>query len=109
MSCETNIREVSNTMKIKEISYPTKWSNTLNDNIDVFVTLENGREYCVTVASVGWVNERVKKDGYLSSYADIIISEFSDENIAKALEDFAADDAYWLRVYSMSHGDEIPE
>lgn len=96
-------------MNIKKIEYPTKWNDPLNDNIDVFVTLENGKSYCVTVAALGWINKEVTKHGYLPSSVHIIISEFSDDNIKKAISEYAENDAYWLRVYSVSSGDSIPE
>ncbi len=96
-------------MMIKRIEYPSKWDDQKNDNIDVFVTLENSKSYCVTVASIGWVSETVNKFGYLPASVHIIISEFTDENIKRAVTDYASDDAYWLRLYSVSAGDEIPD
>lgn len=95
-------------MNVRKIEYPTAWVDSENDNIDVFVTLENGNSYCVTVATVKWVNEHVTKNGYLPPSVHIIISKLSYDNIKKAINAYAADDAYWLRLYSVSSGDEIP-
>lgn len=95
-------------MDITKIEYPSKWDNLINDNIDVFVTLKNGKIYCVTIATIAWVDEQVIKMGYLLPSTYIIIAEFSDENIKRALTAYSSDDAYWLRLYSVSSGDEIP-
>lgn len=95
-------------MDITKIEYPSKWDNPINDNIDVFVTLKNGKTYCVTIATIAWVDEQVIKMGYLLPSTYIIIAEFSDENIKRALTAYSSDDAYWLRLYSVSSGDEIP-
>lgn len=41
-------------MKVISIEYPTplKNCNIKNDNIDIFVKLENGNKYCITVATI---------------------------------------------------------
>lgn len=95
-------------MNVKNIEYPTTWSNPMNDNIDVFVTLENGKSYCLAVATIEWINEQVAKNGYLPPSVYVIIPEFSYNNIKNAVNAYAVDDAYWLRLYSVSSGDEIP-
>ena len=47
-------------------------------------------------------------NGYLEPGApDIIVSELKKEIIEKAIEDFSTDDAYWLRLYSVSYGEKI--
>lgn len=96
-------------MNVRNIEYPTLWSDPINDNIDVFVTLENGKTYCLAAATIEWINEQVVKNGCLPPSVYVIISEFSDDNIKKAVNAYAADDAYWLRLYSVSAGDEIPD
>lgn len=72
-------------MDIKKIEYPSMWIDSLNDNIDVFFTLENDRSYCLTIATINWVNKQVTNNGYLPPSVYIIISEFSDDNIKKAV------------------------
>ena len=64
-------------MNVKNIEYPTTWSNPMNDNIDVFVTLENGKSYCLAVATIEWINEQVAKNRYLPPSVYVIIPEFS--------------------------------
>lgn len=38
---------------------------------------------------------------------DIIVSELKDNIIENAIEDYSKEDAYWLRLYSISYGDQI--
>ena len=98
-------------MKVVSVEYPVSLEdcNRVNDNIDVFVKLENGKHYCVTVATVEWIQTNVGA-GYLSCGApDIIVKELKPQLIEEAVNEYAEGDAYWLRVYSMSRGDEIPD
>ena len=98
-------------MKTLSIKYPTDLStcNVLNDNIDVFVRLENGRDYCVTVATIEWVKNDMK-DGFQPAGAPmIIVSKLEEKIIEKAIADYCNDDAYWLRLFTVSYGDSIPE
>lgn len=48
-------------MKLISIEYPTplKNCNIKNDNIDIFVKLENGNKYCITVATIDWISNHV--------------------------------------------------
>ncbi|MCM1330912.1 MAG: immunity 8 family protein [Ruminococcus sp.] len=95
-------------MKVKKIEFPTGWDNSINDNIDVFVTLEDNRSYCVTVCTIKWLEDEVGKFGYKIPGIDIVISEFSYEIVEKAINDYSREDAYWLRLYSVSGGQQIP-
>lgn len=98
-------------MKVISIEYPVPLEkcNKEKDNIDVFVSLENKKNYCITVATTQWLCEYVG-DNYLSCGAPMIVVKSLDKRlIEKAIEEYAYDDAYWLRVYSMSSGDNIPD
>lgn len=50
-----------NVIKVISIEYPTplKNCNIKNDNIDIFVKLENGNKYCITVATIDWISDHV--------------------------------------------------
>ena len=99
-------------MKVVSVEYPTPIENGCdkkNDNIDVFVMLENGKSYCVTVATVDWICNRVGERYLPIGAPDIIVKELDYKLIEEAVNEYAEDDAYWLRVYSMSHGDDIPD
>ena len=98
-------------MKVLQITYPTNLDmcNKKNDNIDIFVKLENEKDYCITIATIEWIKNNMP-NGYLEPFTPyIIVSELKKEIIEKAIEDFSTDDAYWLRLYSVSYQDEIPE
>lgn len=98
-------------MKVFSIEYPTSLEkcDRLNDNIDVFVKLENGNSYCITVATSDWICDRVGTKYLPSGAPDIIVKELEYKLIEEAINEYAEGDAYWLRVYSMSHGDQIPD
>lgn len=98
-------------MKVISIEYPTslKNCNIKNDNIDVFVKLENGNKYCITVATIDWISDHVGTR-YLSNGApNLIVKELQNHLIEEAVREYSEDDAYWLRVLSMSYGDEVPD
>lgn len=48
-------------MKIITIEYPIPLEkcNKINDNIDIFVKLENRNSYCITVATIDWICDYV--------------------------------------------------
>ncbi len=98
-------------MKIESITYPTDISkcNRYNDNIDVFVKLGNGKEYCVTVATIEWIRNDMKDGCHPAGTPEIIVSELSEEIIERAVADFCSDDAFWLRAFSISCGEKIPD
>lgn len=98
-------------MKVVAIEYPTPLEkcDRLNDNIDVWVKLENGNSYCITAATVNWICSCVGTKYLPSGAPDIIVHELDHQLIKEAINEFAQGDAFWLRVYSMSNGDEIPD
>lgn len=98
-------------MKVNAIEYPVSLENCnkIDDNIDIFVKLENGNTYCVTVATINWICNRTGIKYLPSGAPDIIVKELDYQLIEAAVNDYASEDAYWLRVYSMSYGDEVPD
>lgn len=44
-----------------------------------------------------------------SGAPDIIVKELRSDLIEEVIKEYAEGDAYWLRVFSMSGGDEIPD
>jgi hypothetical protein len=98
-------------LKISSINYPTPLEacDVICDNIDVFVKLENKKEYCVTIATIEWIIQNMD-NGFLEPGApNIIVSKLDAEIIENALNEYALEDAYWLRVFSLSYGDQIRE
>ncbi|MGC6767335.1 hypothetical protein [Enterococcus sp. LJL51] len=91
-------------MKIKAIRYPTtldKIKDITNDNIDVFVDLEDGFTYTVIVSTVKSIENLLGKKGFSTPgwpQQLIIVKELKEELIKKALEAYAEADSYWLKV-----------
>lgn len=100
-----------NVMKVISIEYPTplKNCNIKNDNIDIFVKLENGNKYCITVATIDWISDHVGERHLPSGSPDLIVKELQNQLIEDAVKEYSEDDAYWLRVFSMSYRDEVPD
>ena len=44
-----------------------------------------------------------------SGSPDLIVKELQNQLIEDAVKEYSEDDAYWLRVFSMSYGDEVPD
>lgn len=98
-------------MKVISIEYPTALEDCdrVNDNIDVFVMLENGNKYCVTVATVGWIQAHAGERYLPGGAPNIIVWELTHPLIEAAVREYAEGDAYWLRVFSMSYGEDVPD
>lgn len=98
-------------MKVISIEYPTplKNCNIINDNIDIFVKVENGNKYCITVATIDWISDHVGERHLPSGSPDLIVKELQNQLIEDAVKEYSEDDAYWLRVFSMSYRDEVPD
>ena len=98
-------------MKVSSIIFPTPINecNLFCDNIDVFVKLENEKNFCVTIATIEWITQNMKK-GFLEPGApNIIVTRLQKDIIENAIKEYASDDAYWLKVCSLSYGEEIPQ
>lgn len=94
-------------MKVKSITYPTALDNGVDvddDNIDVFVELDDGRIYCVVVSTYKNIATQMEKSNtdYLEAGSPlIIVKKLTYEIIEKAINDYAQDDAYWIKIYSL--------
>lgn len=96
-------------MKVLSISYPIPLSayDRHNAKIDIRVELEDGKVYSPAIATFQWVRNEMQ-DGFLSAGTPIIIIKELDEKIIqKAVFDYAEDDAWWLKVYSLEYGQEL--
>ena len=100
-----------NVIKVISIEYPTpmKNCNIKNDNIDIFVKLENGNKYCITLTTIDWISNHVGERHLPSGSPDLIVKELQNQVIEDAVKEYSEDDAYWLRVFSMSYGDEVSD
>ncbi len=64
-------------MKINSIEHPVPLEscNRLNDNVDVFVKLENGNEHCITVATIYWISNCIGRKCLPSGAPHLIVKE----------------------------------
>jgi len=98
------------TIKIKKISYLIPPRDTLNDALDVFVTLED--DYCtdefryfIEVTTPQFLATIIEKDNnnafLLPDYPCIIVSKLTDDIIRAAIESFinSDDETRWLKLY----------
>lgn len=103
---EKNLED-DKSVKIKSISYPTalsKIEDITNDNIDVFVELENDdKTYVLTVGTpkyYDWYMEQENTDFIPHGAPDIIVKELREDIIERAIMDFCKWDAYYLIQYA---------
>jgi hypothetical protein len=95
-------------MKVIKITYPTNLLEIRNiddDNIDVFVQLEDGNVYTLVVSTPKNIMTLIKKNNKCFLGAGppmIIVSELTEKCIKKAIESFSAGEAYWLKEYYLS-------
>ncbi|CAH1059603.1 hypothetical protein [Paenibacillus pseudetheri] len=91
-------------MKVVEIGYPTPLSKIIdkeNDNIDVFIELEDGSNITVVVSTPLNLLQQMNNENvnFISaSQPDIIVRSLTDENIRQAIDDYANGDAFWLKL-----------
>jgi hypothetical protein len=89
---------------IKHIAYLSDWSevNPENDNIDVHVVLEDGREFTFVIATpnnVFWCMDNEGKD-YFFGAPMLFVKNLTVENIERAVSAIVKeDDGRWLGVY----------
>ena len=92
-------------MLIKSISFPTYLEDITdieNSNIDVFVELEDGYTYTVVVATAKNIESLMDKERmnyFEPGYPFIIVKKLTKEIISEAIEAYASDEAYWLKLY----------
>ncbi|MGE6488815.1 hypothetical protein [Paenisporosarcina sp. NPDC076898] len=95
-------------MKIINIEYPTALSKILNikdDNVDVFVELDDGYTYNLVVSTPKNLETEMsrEKSDYISPGQPMVfVKELTEENIRKALESYLEYNAYWLKLYYLA-------
>jgi hypothetical protein len=93
-------------MKVKKISFPIPLKdveNIYDDNIDVFVTLENGRSYTVIVGTYQNILSLLNQENsnFLPPGEPIImVRKLTMAIIEEAIQAYATcRDAHWLKLY----------
>jgi len=95
-------------MNIVSIEYPTPLTqiiDSFNDSVDVFVTLEDGMRYTLVVTTPQnyyWYMDKEGLDYIPASPPDIIVRSLTEDNIRHAIETYAQNDAYWLKLFFLA-------
>jgi hypothetical protein len=95
-------------MIVKKVSFPTPLEmieDTKDDNIDVWVELEDGCCYTVVVTTLQNLMTQMKetKKNYIQSGCPyIIVNELKEDIIEEAVQSYAEGDAYWLKLNHLS-------
>ena len=94
-------------MKVAGIEFPTalsKIEDIENDNVDVIVKLDDGTT-CVVVVftpkNYYWYMEKENKNHYCGG-PNIVVKKLTEEIIKKAINEYAENDAYWLKYYHLA-------
>jgi len=90
-------------MLSKSISFPTYFEEDIeNSNIDVFVELEDGYTYTVVVGiakNIEYLIDKERMNYSKPSYLFIFVKKVTEEIISEAIEAYASNEAYWLKLY----------
>ncbi len=94
-------------MVVKKIRFPTYLEDIKdieNDNIDVFVELEDGYVYTLVVATaknIETIMDQEKLNYFSTGHPFIIVKELTEEIIEEAVKAYAEEnDGYWLKWYN---------
>lgn len=91
-------------MKVLNVGYPTPLSEITdkeNDNIDVFIELEDDSKITIVVSTPENLISQMNKENvnYLTApQPEIIVKPLTHENIKMAIEEYADGDAFWLKL-----------
>jgi len=91
-------------VKITAITYLSDLAdcNPENDNLDVHLQLDDGREYTFTVATPNNIFRCMENEGidYFFGSPIVFVKNLTRENIEKAIEKIVTEDSgKWLSVY----------
>ena len=97
-------------MLIKSIKFAHEITDVDNDNVDVFVEHENGYTYTVVVGTPGDLLEEMdqEKTNFIKPGTPmIIVKKLTKEIITEAIQAYAANDGYWLRLHQFADAIDI--
>ena len=95
-------------MLVKNISFPTPLEyieDIEDDNIDVFVELEDGYTHTVVIATFKnllSLMDKEKMDFSEPGCPFIIVKKLTKDIIEETIKAYPEDDAYWLKLYQFS-------
>jgi hypothetical protein len=92
-------------MEITRIEFAEDIRDVDNDNIDVFVENEDGYTYTVTVGTpqdlLEEMNQR-KRNFVQPGTLMIIVKKLTKEIVTEAIQAYAKNDAYWLKLHQFA-------
>jgi len=97
-------------MLIKNIRIVNQITDIENDSIDVFVDSEDGYTYTVSIATIKNLLQRMnqeKSNFSPPSELVIIVRKLTKEIITEAIEAYAEDDAFWLKLHQFASDIDI--
>ncbi len=93
-------------MVVKKMSFPTVWEDNPgieNQNIDVFVELEDGYTYGLVLGTrknIEYLMDKDKKNYFRPGTPFIMVKELTKEIIEETVKAYAEEeDEYWLKSY----------
>jgi len=95
-------------MKVVKITYPTPLSEIEeadNDNIDIFVELEDGNIYTLVITTPNNIKSLIEKsnqDFFDAGPPMLIVRELTERCITNAVNSYSMGEAYWLKEYHLS-------
>lgn len=97
-------------MVVKSISFPTYLEDITDiedDNIDVFVELEDGYSYTVVVATAKNIEslmDNEKMNYFTPGHPFIIVKKLTKDIIEETMKAYGETyDGYWLKLYHFAH------
>jgi hypothetical protein len=95
-------------MDIIRVDYPTplsKIKDIEDDNIDVFVELNDGMTYTLVVTTPKNLNTLMRNvdNNYIPAGPPfVIVKSLTEKNILDVIKTYVVNNAYWLKVYFLS-------
>ena len=97
-------------MKIRKIEFITEIKDVYNDNVDVFVENEDGYTYVMNVVTPQDLLDEMnqEKSNYIEPGAvQIIVKKLTEEIVREAIEAYAEDNRYWLKLHQFADAIDI--
>ena len=97
-------------MKIKRIEFMEEITDLYNDNIDVLVENEDGYNYIVGVGTPQNLTEEMnqeKANFFRPGTPKIIVKKLTKEIVTEAIEAYAEDTGYWLKLHQFANSSDI--
>jgi len=97
-------------MKIKRIEFAEEITDVNNDNIDVFVENEDGYTYTIGVGTPQDFLEEMEQEKtnfVRPGTRMIIVKKLTKEIVTEAIQAYAEDDGYWLKLHQFADSIDI--